>query len=146
MLAKLDPQNELNTLRSARAAVLPPRKADSGAGDNTFQRQEQLLSRGFTTKVLFDQAQQGFRTAQAQVDNAKAQLQIAEDRVSYTELKADVTGTITARGPESGEVVQPGQMVFQVARELRLGRGVRRAGAGDPVCPGRRNDYDRARG
>jgi membrane fusion protein, multidrug efflux system len=42
---------------------------------NTFQRQETLLSRGFTTKVLFDQAQQGLRTAQAQVDDAKAQLE-----------------------------------------------------------------------
>ena len=116
VLAKLDPQNELNALRSARAA-LSAAEGRLVQETNTFQRQEQLLSRGFTTKVLFDQAQQGFRTAQAQVDDAKAQLQIAEDRVSYTELKADVIGTITARGAESGEVVQAGQMVFQIARD-----------------------------
>lgn len=116
VLAKLDPQNELNALRSARAA-LSAAEGKLVQETNTFQRQEQLLSRGFTTKVLFDQAQQGFRTAQAQVDDAKAQLEIAEDRVSYTELKAAVTGTITARGAESGEVVQAAQMVFQVARD-----------------------------
>ena len=37
--------------------------------------------------------------------------------MSFTELKANVTGTITARSAESGEVVQPGQTIFQVARE-----------------------------
>jgi RND family efflux transporter MFP subunit len=116
VLAKLDPQNELNALRSARAA-LSAAQGKLVQARNTFQRQETLLSRGFTTKVLFDQAQQGLRTAQAQVDDAKAQLEIAEDRVSYTQLKANVAGTITARGAESGEVVQPGQMIFQVARK-----------------------------
>lgn len=106
VLAKLDPQNELNALRSARAAAAQGKLVQAR---NTFQRQETLLSRGFTTKVLFDQAQQGLRTTQAQVDDAKAQLEIAEDRVSYTQLKANVAGTITARGAESGEVVQAGQ-------------------------------------
>lgn len=115
VLAKLDPQNELNGLRSARAA-LSAAQGKLVQARNTFKRQETLLSRGFTTKVLFDQAEQGLRTAQAQVDDAKAQLEIAEDRVSYTQLRANVAGTITARGAESGEVVQPGQMVFQVAR------------------------------
>jgi RND family efflux transporter MFP subunit len=118
VLAKLDPQNELNALRSARAA-LSAAQGKLVQARNTFQRQETLLARGFTTKVLFDQAEQGLRTAQAHVDDAKAQLEIAEDRVSYTQLKAHVAGTITARSAESGEVVQLGQMVFQVARKER---------------------------
>ena len=37
--------------------------------------------------------------------------------MSYTQLKANVAGTIIARGAESGEVVQAGQMIFQVARK-----------------------------
>src|SRR5262249_10370837 len=84
---------------------------------NNFDRQKTLLERGFTTKVLFDQAQQGLRTAQSRVDDAQAQLQLAEDRVSFTQLKANVTGSVTARGAEAGEVVQPRQMIFQVARQ-----------------------------
>src|SRR6516225_1109018 len=116
VLAKLDPRNELNGLRSARAALSAAQgRLEQDA--NQFQRQQQLLDRGFTTRVLFDQAQQAYRTAQAAVDDAKAQLEIAEDRVGYTELKATVAGTITARGAEAGEVVQAGQMVFQVARD-----------------------------
>jgi RND family efflux transporter MFP subunit len=83
---------------------------------NTFDRQSTLLQRGFTTKALFDDAERALRMAQAQVDDAQAQLHIAEDRLSFTELKANVSGSITARGAEAGEVVQPGQMIFQVAR------------------------------
>jgi membrane fusion protein, multidrug efflux system len=87
VLAKLDPQNELNALRSAPLSAAEARLVQDA---NTFQRQETLLASGFTTKVLFDQAQQGLRTSQAAFDDAKAQLEIAEDRVSYTELKATV--------------------------------------------------------
>ena len=116
VLAKLDPQDELNALRSAQA-TLTAAQGQLVEASNNFDRQKQLLERGFTTKVLFDQAQQGLRTAQSRVDDAQAQLQLAEDRVSYTQLKANVTGSITARGAEAGEVVQPGQMIFQVARQ-----------------------------
>ena len=49
--------------------------------------------------------------------NAKAQLQIAKDRVGYTTLKADGAGTVTARGAEPGEVVQAGQMIVRMARQ-----------------------------
>lgn len=116
VLAKLDPQNELNGLRSAQANLAAAQGRLKEARNN-FQRQETLLARGFTTKVLFDNAQQARQTAQSQVDDAKAQLKVAEDRVSYTELKADAAGTLIARGAETGEVVQAGQMIFQVARQ-----------------------------
>jgi RND family efflux transporter MFP subunit len=115
LLAKLDPQDEQNALRSARAA-LSAAQGQLVQARNTFDRQDTLLQRGFTTKVLFDDAQRALRTAQSQVDDAEAQEHIAEDRLSYTELKANVSGSITARGAQAGEVVQPGQMIFQVAR------------------------------
>ncbi len=116
IVAKLDPQNELNALRSARAGL----SAAEGVLSQTsaqFDRQQQLLTNGFTTRVLFDQAQQAYNTARAAVDDAKAQLEIAEDRVGYTELKAGVAGTVTARRAEAGEVVQAGQPIYTVARD-----------------------------
>jgi RND family efflux transporter MFP subunit len=116
VVAKLDPQNELNSLRSARAA-LSAAKARLEQDSNHFDRQDTLLKQGWTTRANFDQAQQALRTAQAAVDDAKAQVEIAEDRVSYTQLKAGLTGTITRRAAESGEVVQAGQMVLTVARD-----------------------------
>ncbi len=116
IVAKLDPQNELNALRSARAA-LSAAKGRLEQDSNNFDRQETLLRQGWTTRVNFDQARQAKRTAQAAVDDAQAQVEIAEDRVSYTELRAGVNGTITRRAAETGEVVQAGQMVFTVARD-----------------------------
>ena len=116
VVARLDPQNELNALRSARAA-LSAAEGRLEQDSNTFDRQQTLLRQGWTTQANFEQAQQTMRSAQAAVDDAGAQVEIAEDRVAYTELKAGVIGTITRRAAESGEVVQAGQPVFIVARD-----------------------------
>src|SRR5271157_2432294 len=116
VLAKLDPQDELNGVRSAQAALAAARGQVVEA-QNNFDRQNHLMERGFTTRAIFDSAKQGLQTAQARVDDASAQLDIAQDRVGFTELKANVSGTITARSAESGEVVQAGQPIFTVARQ-----------------------------
>jgi RND family efflux transporter MFP subunit len=115
VLAKLDPQDELNTLRSAQAA-LTAAQAQRVEAQNNFDRQNHLMERGFTTRAIFDSANQALQTAQARVDDATAQLDIAQDRVGFTELKANVEGTITARSAESGQVVQAGQSIFTIAR------------------------------
>jgi RND family efflux transporter MFP subunit len=114
VVAKLDPQNELNALRSARAA-LSAAKGRLEQDSNQFDRQQTLLQQGWTTRVNFDQAQQALRTAEAAVDDAKAQVEIAEDRVSYTELKAGLTGTITPRSAQSWgmpAVARPTKITF----------------------------------
>ena len=84
---------------------------------NHFERQETLLAQGWTTRANFDVATQAQQTAQSQVDAAEAQLRTAHDLVSFTELKADAPGTITATGPGAGEVVQAGQMIARLARK-----------------------------
>ncbi len=116
LLARLDPEDELNRLRSARASLVAA-EARLKEARNNFTRQESLLARGHTTRVLFDNAKQARQSAEAAVDDAKAQVKLAEDRVSFTELRADAPGTIVARGAEAGEVVQAGQMIFRVARQ-----------------------------
>ena len=116
VLAKLDPQDEQNGVRSAQAALNAARGQEVEA-QNNFDRQNHLMERGFTTRAIFDSAKQALQTAQARVDDATAQLDIAQDRLSFTELKANVEGTITARSAEAGEVVQPGQPIFTVARQ-----------------------------
>ncbi|KAA0971930.1 efflux RND transporter periplasmic adaptor subunit [Aureimonas fodinaquatilis] len=116
IIAKLDPQNELNALSSAQAA-LNAANGQLNKSRNAFERQEQLLANGFTTRAVFDQAQQALLAATSQVDDASARLKLARDQVAFTELKADTAGVVTARGAEPGEVVQAGQMIVQIARE-----------------------------
>jgi membrane fusion protein, multidrug efflux system len=116
VIAKLDPESELNELRSAEAA-LAGAQGQLTYARGTFERQRQLLANGHTPRARFDQAQNALQSAQSQVDNAEAQLQIARDRVGWTTLTADAAGTVTARGAEPGEVVQAGQMIVRLARQ-----------------------------
>jgi membrane fusion protein, multidrug efflux system len=114
VVAKLDPQDQQNNLRSAQASLVAA-EAQQTLARLTFGRQQQLLKDGWTTRARFDEAQQALKTDDAQVESARAQLRNAQDQLSYTLLLADATGAITAVGAESGEVVHAGQMVVQLA-------------------------------
>jgi membrane fusion protein, multidrug efflux system len=116
IVARLDPENEENALRAARADVAAAMGQLTEAKNN-HQRQSTLLRDGWTTRVRYDEARQTLETAQSRADAAQAQVSIAENQVSYTELFADSAGTVTAVGAEPGEVVQAGRMVVQVARQ-----------------------------
>jgi RND family efflux transporter MFP subunit len=116
VVARLNRDNEENNLRAARAAVAAARGQLTEARNNHW-RQSELLRDGWTTRVRYDQAAQTLQSARSAVDAAEAQLGIAETRLSYTELVSDVNGRVTARGAEPGEVVQPGRMIVQVARD-----------------------------
>jgi membrane fusion protein, multidrug efflux system len=116
VLARLEPQNELNALRQAQAA-LAAAQGQLTQARNHYDRQETLLAQGWTTRANYDAATQARQTAQSQVDAAEAQLSAAHDLVSFTELLADAPGVITATGPGAGEVVQTGQMIARIARQ-----------------------------
>jgi RND family efflux transporter MFP subunit len=116
VIARLEPQNEMNALRSAQANVAAARAAITQAR-NRFERQETLLAQGWTTRAQFDEAEKARTTAEAQLDSAEAQLKAADDQVSFTELVADAPGVVTATGAEPHEVVQAGQMIVRLARE-----------------------------
>jgi RND family efflux transporter MFP subunit len=116
VMARLESQNEMNALRQAQAG-LAAAQGQLTQARNHFDRQQTLLAQGWTTRANFDVATQAQQTAQSQVDAAEAQLKTAHDLVSFTELKADAPGVITAVGPSAGEVVQAGQMIFRLARQ-----------------------------
>jgi multidrug efflux pump subunit AcrA (membrane-fusion protein) len=108
LLAQLEPQNELNTLRQAEAALAAAQGQLTQARSH-FEREQTLLAQGWTTRANFEAATQAQQTAQSQVDAAEAQLKSAHDLVSFTDLRADAPGKITATGPGAGEVFRPGK-------------------------------------
>jgi RND family efflux transporter MFP subunit len=116
VVARLESQNEMNALRTAKAN-LAAAEGQLVVARNHFERQDTLLNQGWTTRANHDQAKQALRSAQSQVDATEAQLKAARDLVSFTELKADAPGVVTAVGPAAGEVVQAGQMMLRVARK-----------------------------
>ncbi len=115
-VARLDDEDEKNSLRAAEASLLAA-EGQMIEADGNYERQRQLLERGFTTRQRYDEAAQVLRTLSAQVDAAAAQLDIARRRLDDTVLLADAAGTVTARGAEPGEVVQAGRMIVRIARD-----------------------------
>jgi len=116
LLARLDPQNEESGLQAARAQLVAA-QAQLVEARNNHQRMRDLVAENAVSRASFDQAVALLQTAESQVEAVRANLSVAENRLSYTRLFADVAGVVTARGPEPGEVVSAGRMVVQVARE-----------------------------
>jgi RND family efflux transporter MFP subunit len=116
VLARLDAAEQQADADAASAAVTAA-EAQLRVARATFDRQSQLIANGFTTRVAFDQAQEGLRTAEGSLEAAKAQLGTAKDALAYTELRAGASGVITARSLEVGQVVQAAQPVFSLAQE-----------------------------
>lgn len=114
-VARLDPEDELNDLRSARA-TLSAAQSDLRKAENQFERQSHLLERNVTTRADFEAAEQARTAARAQADAAQARVRTAEDVVGFTVLKADAPGVVTRIGAEPAEVVRAGQMIVQLAR------------------------------
>ena len=116
VVARLDPQNQQNALRTAQANVDSAAAVLSNARTNLW-RQQELIKSGATPRVALDQAQQDMTTAEARLASAQAQLRIAQDQLGYTTLTADAAGAVTAVGAEPGEVVHAGQTIVQDAHD-----------------------------
>src|SRR6516164_4672303 len=116
VVGRLDPQDQLNSLRAAQAGVAAA-QAQFAESQSEFERQRFLLARNVNSRAQFERAEQAMETARAQLKTAEAQLRLAEDQVARTELRADTVGIVTTTSAEPGEVVQAGQTILRVARQ-----------------------------
>src|SRR5688572_5648679 len=112
--ARLDSQDQQNALKSAQSDVVAA-QAFVEQSQTQEERQRKLLADGYTTRNQYDNAQRRYTQAQAELSSAQAKLRSAQDTLSYTELRADRAGVITAKGAEPGQVVASGQMVVRLA-------------------------------
>ncbi|MDQ1303794.1 MAG: rane fusion protein multidrug efflux system, partial [Pseudomonadota bacterium] len=104
LLARLDPQNEESSLQAVRAQ-LAAAQAQLVEARNNHARMRDLVAEGAVSQSAFDQAVAFLQTAESQVEAVQANLNLAQNRLSYTRLLSDVSGVVTARGAEPGEVV-----------------------------------------
>jgi membrane fusion protein, multidrug efflux system len=116
LLARLDPAEQQADFDAATASVAAA-EAQLRVAQATFDRQNQLLSSGFTTRVAYDHAQEQLRTTQSTLESAKAELGRTREALGDTELHARAAGVITARNLEVGQVVQTAQSVFTLAQD-----------------------------
>jgi RND family efflux transporter MFP subunit len=115
LIARLDPQQfrqDLEVVKSEATAA----QAEVTRSQAQEYRQRELLKNGHTTQVKYDLALKSFKTAEAQLNAARAKQVQASENLGYTELKADNDGVITAVGADAGQVVSAGQMVVRLAK------------------------------
>ncbi|WP_233863255.1 efflux RND transporter periplasmic adaptor subunit [Paraburkholderia adhaesiva] len=114
VLARLDPVDYDKNAASAAAQLDAARHryvfAQQQLERDTAQAQANLIA-----KAQLEQTQDAYASAAAQRDQAQQQLALAENQRRYTELVSDHAGTITAENADTGQNVQSGQPVYQLA-------------------------------
>ncbi len=100
-------------LRSSQQTAAQRQAAASAAQARVAQAQAALASsRANQGQVRITQAQAA--SAQAGVQQARANLETAQLQLSYTVIKAPVSGVVTKKTVEVGEIVQQGQALLTV--------------------------------
>ena len=116
MLAQLDPQDYRLAAEAARAQLAAAQtNRDLAAAD--LKRYTELRAQNFISGAELERRESTWKAAQAQLEQAQAQLSSQGNQASYTTLVADVAGIITAIEAEPGQVVQAGTPVVRIAQD-----------------------------
>ena len=116
VLAQLDPQDyrlAADAARAQQAAALTNR--DLAEAD--LKRYRGLREQNFISAAELERRESTYRAAQAQLEQAQAQLASQGNQANYTTLVADVPGIITAIEAEPGQVVSAGTPVVRIAQD-----------------------------
>ena len=114
LLAEIDPQDYQLAADAARAAVAAAQtNRDLAAAD--FRRFAALKEQNFISGAELERRDTALKAAQAQLDQAQAQLAAQGNQAAYARLVADAAGVVTALDAEVGQVVTAGQPVVRLA-------------------------------
>ncbi|RFO98431.1 efflux RND transporter periplasmic adaptor subunit [Rhodoferax lacus] len=116
VLAQLDPQDYKLSEAAARAQLAAAAtNRDLAAAD--FKRYKDLKDQNFISSAELERRDSTRKAAQAQFDQAQAQLSGQGNQAAYTTLVADVSGVVTAVDAEVGQVVAAGTPVVRIAQD-----------------------------
>ena len=116
VLAQLDPQDYRLAAEAARAQVAAATtNRDLAAAD--YKRYVTLREQNFISGAELERRETALKAAQAQVEQAQAQLAAQGNQARYTNLVADVSGVVTAVEAEAGQVVTAGTPVVRIAAD-----------------------------
>lgn len=116
LLAVIDPQDFRLAEDAARAALDSAQtRRDLALAD--LARYQNLRAQNFISGAELERYESNARSAQAQWEQAKAQLATQANQANYTQLTAPVSGVITAVRAELGQVLSAGSTVFELAAD-----------------------------
>ncbi len=116
VLAELDPQDYRLAADAARAQQAAAQTSrDLAAAD--LQRYRELRAQNFISSAELERRESTYRSAQAQLEQAQAQLASQGNQTRYATLVADVAGVVTAIDAQPGQVVSAGTPVLRIAQD-----------------------------
>lgn len=114
VLFRLDPRDLELALRAAEADVLSA-EATAAQAVNDAARSRALVSAGHVAAAFHEQREATARAATQRLAGARAQRDLARNRLEYAELRAPSAGRVTAILAEAGQVVAEGAPVLRLA-------------------------------
>lgn len=116
VLAQLDAQDYKLAADAARAQVAAAQtNRDLAAAD--YKRFAALKDQNFISGAELERRDTTLKAAQAQLEQAQAQLAAQGNQAGYATLVADVSGVVTAIEAEPGQVVTAGTPVVRIAQD-----------------------------
>jgi RND family efflux transporter MFP subunit len=115
ILARLDPE-DVRLSESAAQAQVRAATTDLGFAKSEFSRFENLVREKFVSASALDAKRSAYQSAQARLEQARAQLGVNRNQFQYAVLAADQDGVITSVSAEPGQVLSAGQPVARLAR------------------------------
>ena len=116
LLAQLDPQDFKLAADGARAQLAAAAtNRDLALAD--YKRYKDLREQNFISAAELERRDTALKAAQAQVDQAQAQLAGLGNQTGYANLVADVAGVVTSVDAEPGQVLAAGTPVVRIAQD-----------------------------
>lgn len=116
LLAQIDPQDYKLAFEAGAAQVAAAAtNRDLAAAD--FKRFAALKEQNFISGAELERRETTLKAAQAQLEQAQAQLKWQGNQTGYANLVADVSGIVTAVEAEPGQVVAAGTPVVRIAQD-----------------------------
>jgi multidrug efflux system membrane fusion protein len=116
LLALIDAQDYQLAAQAAQAQVSAAQsQRDLAAAD--FKRFEALTAQNFISGAELERREATLKSADAALNQAKAQAQAQGNQAGYARLTASHAGVITAIEAEAGQVVSAGQPIVRLAHD-----------------------------
>jgi len=116
VLARVDPA-DVGLQAEAAKAQLAAAETEASFAKAELDRYQGLLDQKFISQSALDAKRNAYNSNRAKYEQARAQLAVTRNQANYSTLVADHDGVITAVNADVGQVVQPGQAIFRLARQ-----------------------------
>jgi RND family efflux transporter MFP subunit len=116
LLAQLDAQDYRLAAEAGKAQVAAA-ATNRNLADADYRRFKELKDQNFISGAELERRDSGLKAAEAQLEQAQAQLSGQRNQAAYANLTADVSGIVTAVEAERGQVVAAGTPVVRIAQD-----------------------------